>query len=253
MTRIDYFNKHNLTVSNLQAVDKQSVNLVYLTDHFVLRMARPELAGTTDHEREAELGLKAFELDLKTAKPVAWGKTYSIWERLPGQALQDSETCPPQIWHELLDTLEHLHHNPPEPRIPVKAWTGNPELIQKTQALACWTPTEQDQLHTLLSEPQPITSPLFIHGDAYADNILVDEGKFVGLIDWGNAGWQCLEQECSSLDESALELALQRWRDKLDLELLWKMRLNLLLEVLSYGRVDVSEVRAVLSHLIDSR
>lgn len=247
----DYFNRHSLPASNLAAVEKQSANLVYMTDDFVLRLVRPELAQYVDHEREAELGRKAFDLGLKTAKPVAWDKSYSIWERLPGQPLENPETCPPKIWHDLLDTLKLLHQNPLEPRAtPPDPWTGNTDFIEKTQKAADWTSAEKERLTTLLSEPHPVTSPCFVHGDAYADNILVSEGNFVGLIDWGNAGWQSLEAECASLDAPALELALARWDADLDAPLLWKMRLNLLLEVASYGRVSFSNVRAVLSRLL---
>ena len=246
----DYFSKHNLTSSNLVAVEKQSANLVYLTDNFVLRVVRPELIKYIDHAREAKLGLKAFNLGLRTAKPIAWDATYSIWERLPGQPLKDPRACPPHIWTDLLGTLELLHDNPLEPlENPVDAWTGDASLVEKTQELAHWTDDEKEQLNTLLYESHVIKSPCFIHGDAYADNIMVNEGHFVGLIDWGNAGWQALEAECSSMDTPALNLALSRWYDLLDISLLWKMRLNLTLEVTSYGRIPVSEVRAVMRNL----
>lgn len=246
MQPLDYFTKHTLAAHNLTQVQKQSVNLVYLTDDFVLRLTRPELAGRVNHEREAELGLRAIELGLKTAKPVAWGAGYSIWERLPGGALTQPETCSPEIWHELLDTLESLHQNPLERQIPVDAWTGDPSLTEKTQELAHWTPDEKEQLTILLGKPHTVKTPCFIHGDAYPDNIIVADNIFVGLIDWGNAGWQALEAECMSLDDAALELALKRWHERLDLPLLWKMRLNLLLEVATYGRIPISEARAIL-------
>ena len=80
---------------------------------------------------------------------------------------------------------------------------------------------------------------------------MVDNGNFVGLIDWGNAGWGSLEAECSSLDTPALDLALKRW-PTLDKALLWKIRLNLSLEVVSYGRMPVSQVRAVLGQLTEA-
>lgn len=250
MTPSDYFSQHNLTASNLVAVEKQSANLVYLTDDFVLRVVRPELVDDINHTREAELGLRAFSLGLRTAKPVAWGAAYSIWERLPGTSLQNPETCSPHVWVDLLNTLELLHENPLEPlKNRVDAWTGDVSLIEKTRELAHWTDDEQEQLSALLTEPHPVKSPRFIHGDAYADNIMVDEGNFVGLIDWGNAGWQALEAECASMDTPALNLALGRWHDLLDTSLLWKMRLELTLEVASYGRIPVSEVRVVMRNL----
>ena len=250
MNPADYFSQNNLAASNFSAVEKQSVNLVFLTDDFVLRVVRPELVDYVNHEREAKLGLKAFKLGVKTAKPVAWDETYSIWERLPGQPLQNPETCSPDVWVRLLESLELLHKNPLEPLgEPAKVWTGDSSFIDKTQEVARWSAAERTRLNALLSEPHPIRSPCYIHGDAYADNIMVADGSFVGIIDWGNAGWYSLEAECSSLEAPALDLALDRWQGSLDTALLWKMRLNLLLEVASYGRVPVSEVRAALQQL----
>lgn len=254
MNPVDYFIQHNLLTSNLVAIEKPSVNLVYLTDDYVLRIVRPELIEYVNHEREAELGLKAVDKRIKTAKPVAWDKTYSIWERLPGHALKSSEASSPKLWHDLIDTLEQLHQTPLEPlEKPLTSWTGDSSLIDKTQELALWSNDEKRLLTTFLSEPQRIGSPCFIHGDAYADNIMVDDaGNFTGIIDWGNAGWQSLEAECSSLDTPALNLALKRWNYLLDKALLWKMRLNLSLEVASYGRLPISEVRAVFNEVVET-
>jgi aminoglycoside phosphotransferase (APT) family kinase protein len=252
MNLVDYFSQHNLPASNLVSIEKRSVNLVYLTDDYVLRIVRPELMEHVNHEREAELALKAFDKGIKTAKPVAWDKTYSIWERLPGHALRNPETSSPKLWLDLLDTLEHLHQNPLElPEKPLNSWVGDSSFIDKTQELALWSDDEKRLLAMFLSESQRIGSPCFIHGDAYADNIMVDDaGNFIGIIDWGNAGWQSLEAECSSLDTSALDLALKRWNHLLDKALLWKMRLNLSLEVASYGRLPIPEVRAVLNQVV---
>jgi serine/threonine protein kinase len=254
MNPVDYFSQHNLPVSNLVEIEKPSVNLVYLTDDYVLRVVRPELIEYVNHGREAELALKAFHKGIKTAKPVAWDKTYSIWERLPGHALKSPESSSPKLWHDLLGTLEQLHQNPLESMEKLlTSWTGDLRLIDKTQELALWSNDEKSLLTTFLSKPQRVQSPCFIHGDAYADNIMVDDaGTFTGIIDWGNAGWQSLEVECASLDTPALELALTRWGNLLDKPLLWKMRLNLSLEVASYGRLPISEVRAVLNQAIET-
>ncbi len=254
MKPVDYFDRNNLPAAHLVTLKKQSVNLVYLTDDFVLRVVRPEIAEYIDHEHEAKLGLKAFDLGIKTAKPVAWDKTYSIWERLPGQPLQNPGTCSLELWDELFGTLELLQQTPLEPlEEPIKAWTGATSLIGKTQNAAKWSKAERAQLYTLLSESQLVQTPCYIHGDAYADNIMVDDESFVGIIDWGNSGWGSLEAECASLDTPALDLALKRWHDRLDKQLLWKMRLNLSLEVASYGRIPISAVRAVLGQLTSSR
>jgi hypothetical protein len=71
----------------------------------------------------------------------------------------------------------------------------------------------------------------------------MDVGHYVDLLDWGNACWGSREQECPLMEEAALEMALKRWRDKLDLSLLWKIRTGMALEIAQYGRLPYTKVR----------
>lgn len=242
---------HGLSALGFQTSPQGHTNHVYLTDTHVLRVSRPELAEYLDHVREARLALGALEVGVSTAVPVAWSTTYSIWERLPGAVLGSAEAYSAAVWSALLDDLERLQAHPLEPKSEKApyTWTGDTTLIAKADA-ASWTLAERALLTDLLVTPHPVGDSVFIHGDAYADNVLVDSnGGYTGLIDWTHARWGPLEAECAVLEDEALDLALSRWTGRLDASLLLKMRLNLLLEVAGYGRVSFDRVRLVMDQL----
>ena len=72
----------------------------------------------------------------------------------------------------------------------------------------------------------------------------------MALIDWGCAGWGSLESECARLEDDALELARHRWATRLDLSLLMQMRLDLLLEVATLGRLTFDPARSMLEQVV---
>ena len=236
----DYLRRHGLETRGLQPASAGTVNRVFMTEAHVLRVGKGQ-----HHPREARLALAALRAGVRTARPVAWGEGYSIWERLKGSSVDRAKGCPLAVWHALLDDLEILHAHPLEPRSPVPDWRADPNLVARTQEAAGWRDEERDLLTRAFSKPHPVRNPAFIHGDAYGDNVLVSNGTYVGLIDWGCAGWGPLEAECAPLEDEAFRLALKR-PDGLDLNLLWKLRLHLLLSVASLGRVSFETVRAAL-------
>lgn len=217
---------------------------VWATKQHVVR-----LGVATDHAREAWLANSAIDAGVRTARAVAWGDGYSIWQRLPGKSVSESRCVSDSVWNELLDDLERLHRRPPEPR-PCTAQKDERlhgiGLIELSRERARWTKSEVESLTKLLGEPRQHRL-VFVHGDAYAGNVLVDkQGSYVALIDWGCAGWGSLEAECARLEDGALEVAKQRWVDQLDLGLLELLRLDLLIEVLVRGRVGADAVREQL-------
>ncbi len=212
-----------------------------MTHEHVLRIGRGQ-----HHPREARLALAALHAGVRTARPVAWGEDYSIWERLEGSSYDRTQGCSPAAWHALLDDLDILHAHPLEPRPDtLPDWRADAGLVMQNQEAAGWRDEERALLTRAFGEPHPVRNPVFIHGDAYGDNVLIANGAYVGLIDWGCAGWGPLEAECAPLEDEAFHLALSRW-DGLDLEFLWKLRLHLLLTVASLGRVSFETVRAAL-------
>ncbi|MFK7601468.1 phosphotransferase family protein [Deinococcus sp. SM5_A1] len=234
-----YFTRHGLGLVGLRRADTGFSNEVWLIDDAVLR-----LSPRTDHAREAGAALGALAAGVHTARPLYWGMDYSLWERLPG-GMPTPAQLTHTFWNAVLDDLERLHATPPKlysPR-PSELWVGDPGLAGG----ADWTPAERAALRRVLSTPYPLTAPVFVHGDVYSHNLLADaRGQYAGLLDWGNAGWATLEHECAVLDD--LEPALARWNGRLDLGLLWRLRLELLLKVAGAGRIPPSAVREALAH-----
>lgn len=186
---------------------------------------------------------------VRTPRPVAWEATYSIWDRVAGRTAASLGAVRGSTWNALLDDLELLHANPLEPRrvAAPTVWEGRMHLVESTQARAKWTQGELTAFRRILGSRQPLRNPAFVHGDAFARNVLVDEqGEYAALIDWGCAGWSSLETECARLEPDALELALRRWRGRLDMPLLLRIRLDFFLEVAALSRISFDEVRNVL-------
>ncbi|MDV6374443.1 aminoglycoside phosphotransferase family protein [Deinococcus arenicola] len=238
------FTRHGLSVSGLRRAEMGFSNEVWLTDTAVLRLGTGMQFGTgMEYGREAAVALGALAAGVHTARPLFWEPEYSLWERLPGQMPTPAQLTP-DFWNAVLNDLERLHAVPPEPCLPRPSewWVGDLGLMDGLD----WTPAEQAALRRVRSTPYPLTAPVFVHGDAYRHNLLADQGgHYAGLLDWGNAGWATLEHECAVLDD--LEPALERWNGRIDLDLLWRLRLELLLRVAAAGRVSVDTVREALA------
>ena len=222
-------------------------NHVFMSEHYVLRVSRSN--SYASHAREARLASAAIKLGVKTAHCVAFEQDYSIWERLNG-IRSNRDTSPGQLWEALLDDLEKLHAHPLEPApedLPAQ-WVSHEFLLESTQNAANWSPSERKTLERILTTKHSILHNTFIHGDAWQDNVLEHDGAYAGLIDWTGAGWSSLEFECSRLENPALEIGLKRWELKLDVELVRKMRLELLLRVGTMRHVEWAAVREIVAH-----
>jgi aminoglycoside phosphotransferase len=243
-----YLERHNLEFKLLEPAGAGYDNHVFMSEHYVLRVSRSN--SYSNHAREAKLAADAIKLGIKTAHCVAFAQDYSIWERLPG-VRSNRQTSPRQLWEALLGDLEILHTHPLElapEDLPIE-WVSHEVWIERTQNAANWSATERKTLERILTRKHPISPNTFIHGDAWQDNVLEHNGTYAGLIDWTGAGWSSLEFECSRLENPALEIALKRWKAKLDVELVWKMRLELLLRVGTLRKVDWVGVREVMKNL----
>ncbi|SEJ54006.1 Phosphotransferase enzyme family protein [Deinococcus reticulitermitis] len=232
--------RHGLSAERLEEVAGGFVNRVWATPDVVLRVS-----PSARHAREARVACGALAAGVRTARPLFWGRGYSIWERLPGSPPAALTSA---LWAELLGDLERLHAHPPVPqpaRLPTH-WQGEPERVAASQAEAGWTAGERARLTERLSTPSPLSEPVFVHADAYRQNVLADaQSRYVGLIDWGNAGWATLEREVCSLEQ--MEPALARWGDRLDRALLARLRLDLLLKVAQAGRLPFGLVWEALT------
>jgi hypothetical protein len=249
--------QHGFDARGLTAASQGLNNAVWLTDAHVLRISK---GVNVNHEREARIALHALSIGIRTARPLHWERGYSIWERLPGDSAREPQ--PPVVWHELLNDLERLRADPPEARpnletwvqvpfpwdrtpSPPGVWDTDPRALE-TDFAAQFTHAERSQMLELL-RPRRIAHLEFLHADAFAANIQASNGEYVGLIDWGNAQWHCLEREFSWMEDGALEVALQRY--DLDVPLLYAMRLELFLKVGQYGFTTSEHVRHILERV----
>ena len=254
---LEYFALHALEVRGLEQIDVGFNNAVWLTDEYALRVSRGD---QVDYGKEARLALHALSLGIRTSRPLFWAVDYSIWQRVAG-----SHATPPQprqVWDALLNDLETWHANPPfqPPRLedwvqtpfpwdrspsPPGIWHADPCLLRNDFAMQLEV-TERERIAALF-KPRSLERLHFLHGDAFSANIIVGDGQYAGLIDWGNAQWHALERDYAWLEDDALEIALTRY--DLDLELLYALRLELLLFVGQLGRVTLGDVRRVLERV----
>jgi aminoglycoside phosphotransferase len=248
LTPEDIFERHKLKFKTFEPAGAGYDNHVFMSEDYVLRISKNTVFA--DHAREARLAKEALKIGVTTAACVAFGQDYSIWKRLPG-VRSNRNTSPLNLWDSLLSDLERLHSNPLEvaPENLPTEWVSHEVWIERTQNMANWSETERKTLESILITKHPITRHSFIHGDAWQDNVLEFEGCYSGLIDWTGAGWSSLEFECSRLEQPALDLALTRWKTKVDVELMLKMRLELLLRVGTLRRVDWAMVREIMTKL----
>ncbi len=157
-------------------------NAVFVGKKYVVRIAKHE---HTDHAREAAIALHALNLGIRTAKPLAWAKQYSIFERLNGSnAAPDS---PNAVWLELLLDLKRLHASPFEARKPESMyWDGAVHLLESIFASSL-SPAELRVAREML-QPHSATNLVFAHGDAWQSNVITNNNQYVGLIVLGQRG-----------------------------------------------------------------
>ncbi len=217
-------------------------NAVFVGKKYVVRIAKHE---HTDHTKEAAIALHALTLGIRTAKPLAWAKQYSIFERLNGSnAAPDS---PNAVWLELLLDLKRFHASPFEAQKPESMyWDGAVHLLESIFASSL-SRAELRVANEIL-QPHIATNLVFAHGDAWQSNVITKNNQYVGLIDWGNAAWLPLEREIAWLEDGALNLALEQFN--LNLSQLWARRLEILLMAGMNGRGTIEAVQRVLKNFV---
>ncbi len=220
------------------------VNRVFLTPEYVVRISKN---AQTDHPRECLIAQHLLKLGVKTARPVAWDRHYSIWERLPGVSLQQWGQVSEDFWGQVFSDLEIIHLTHPIAENPPKYWKAEfGSSLETTRAK--WSTEDYHLLEQIETLPHPLHNPVFVHGDLFPANLMVGpDGSYGGMIDWGCAGFLGLERELSRMKPRSFELALKRWGNQLDLELLYKQRIDLLLLLAQFGRVGFDVLRSTLA------
>jgi hypothetical protein len=213
-------------------------NRVAVGQKYVVRI------GGNQHKREANIALHALRYGIRTATPLFWEANYSIFERLHGT--HPNAQTPNSFWLEFLQDLNILHHNPFEPRTETsQTWQGGLALLETNTALHL-SPAELGLAKRLLM-PHTSHNLVFAHGDAWSNNILEQNGRYLALLDWGNAAWLPLERELAWLEDAALELALGQF--DVDFWQLAARRLEILLMAAAHGRGNLETIQAWLGRV----
>jgi hypothetical protein len=221
-------------------------NRAILTEHFVVRIAKDTSKAYQDHERECRITLHMIDAGVRTARPVAWTRHYSVLERIPGRAIGRGGVASDAVWNELLNDLERVWANPAEPKRELEPWVGKVALLEEPSVLGALTPQERELIRGIIGQSRVIQHPTFVHGDAFSENVMVNHGEYAAIIDWGMAGWRSLEHEFAALSDRAYTLGLERYRDQLDLPFLAALRLNIGLEVAARGFLSWDVVQQLL-------
>lgn len=252
LTAEDVFLEFSLEPEPVIQVAEGRGNRAFLTERFAVRIAKDEYSQYLDHTRECRIAEAMLKAGVRTAQPVAWARGYSVLERVPGQVIGRGGTASDAVWNDLLDDLERVWANPPEPMPVLELWVSpDVEALERESVQQALTPQEREDILRIISRPRAIHHPSFIHGDAFSENVMVDEGAYSAVIDWGWSGWHPLEHEFAMLSQRAYELALERHVSRLDLALLGAIRLNIGLVVASYGLMDWAIVRQGLSEALE--
>lgn len=199
---------------------------------YVLRIAPPPDSEFVFYERdmmrqEPELHRILRE---RTRTPVArvisyddsrsvLSRDFILMERLPGQPMSDAAMRDPDgVLREAGRCLSEVHnihadrygylgaHRPMEPQ---STWPDAfalmwRKLLEDVERSGHYTAKERDwfvKLHEQHAEAfdRPVASSL-LHMDVWAQNILVENGRLTGLIDWDRALWGDSEIEFAVLD-----------------------------------------------------
>ncbi|EFE44535.1 hypothetical protein TRV_00671 [Trichophyton verrucosum HKI 0517] len=144
------------------------------------------------------------------------GRAYIVMERIRSPSI--SSNIQPEIFSQLKDILQELRALKPPPGTGVHSFAGG--SLYDSRIARCqprfgpfktihdfhyWLrdgfeppedrpkqiePDEWEDLKEMVEmQDGPWPEPVFTHGDLNPSNILVREGKVVGIIDWEFAGW----------------------------------------------------------------
>lgn len=190
----------DLAVLPIELLDNGWDNAIYrLGDSLLVRLPRREVAAPLARNEQLWLPLLAPRLPLPIPRPLRIGHPgdgypwhWSIVPRFAGETADTHEPRADQapVLAEFLSAL-HVAAPPDAPRNPVR---GVPladraevisERFQRVQRDESVASRITELWNEALEAPIDV-SDTWIHGDLHARNVLVCEGRFSAVIDWGD-------------------------------------------------------------------
>jgi aminoglycoside phosphotransferase (APT) family kinase protein len=160
----------------------------------VLRVLRPHHAPdmaareAATQNAVAGLGYPAPRVLLASVEPRALGASFVLMERLPGRPLLESS--PLGMGAVLADAQLRLHALDPAPLARALGRVGTLEGYLDTEAGRI-ARAKLDGLLPLVewlrAQRPPETATAICHGDFHPQNVLVEDGRVTGVLDWPNA------------------------------------------------------------------
>ena len=194
------------------------VSRAWVGDSYVVRTGAPSAAGAYEHEASVVALLAGT--DVPHAGHIAHGTSaegaWSVSSRLPGRTLHDAWPAASvaerrSIIHSLGEALRALHRVPaPAGLMPPwlrgalagGSWPAyHPPVVGVAMALV-EDAGSSASVHSWVSSHLPLFDAdqhVLVHGDLHGSNIMVDDGRVTGLIDFAEAVAQPADVELDTI------------------------------------------------------
>jgi aminoglycoside phosphotransferase (APT) family kinase protein len=168
-------------------------------ERFVLRRTASRVLDSLSRSAEFAVQRAAFEAGVPTPEPIACGADYLLMRHLPGTAEPQSVlavAAPDALARALAAALAQLHRVTPAQIAlpPLGAPPADPAAAARAYYRAALDrrprahPVLEWGLRALEQAP-PTAAPVLCHRDFRVGNILVDDGRLSGVLDWEFARW----------------------------------------------------------------
>lgn len=199
--------KHGLGRRSIEPLASTGViNTIFaLGDDLVLRIPKAIDEGLADTYTESVAVPVAHAAGVKTPDLVVFDDDrdifdvpYTVYERVHAETLTQA-SCTPDACRELGRDLAVLHAGVtecPDPfdRLDDPGRWETPEFAARLARKGFLSPANAAFVENLFTRVEPALvaarrSRRFVHNDVQDTNVMVRDGRYAALIDWGDAGW----------------------------------------------------------------
>lgn len=207
--------------------------VVRVGEHLLARLPRTAVAAMLLRHEQRWLPQLAPRLPLPVPAPVLVGRAgagfpyaWSLVPWLEGETADMAPYDPDTVTDALIGFLRALHVPAPQ-EAPGNPFRGVPlaARLERHEAALVGHPRAGellDALRVLAEVPEADEPPLWVHGDLHPRNVVVRDGRLVGIIDFGDlhAGdravdlasvWMLLSSRLRGVVREALEVDAATW------------------------------------------